>query len=63
MTIIVKAGPQDNTDQVIKRFKKKIQQDDILTEIKDRERYKKPSVIKKEKLAEKKRQRKRAKRR
>lgn len=62
MAIIVKAGPQDNTDQVIKKFKKKVLQDDILTKIKDREFYKKPSVIKKEKKAEIKRRKRRAKR-
>lgn len=62
MAIIVKAGPQDNTDQVIKKFKKKVLQDDILTKIKDREFYKKPSVLKKEKKAEIKRQKRRAKR-
>ena len=59
MVIIVKAGPQDTNDQVIKKFKKKVQSDQILTEIKEREFYKKPSVIKKEKRKEVKRKQRR----
>ena len=59
MSIVVKAGPSDTSDQVIKKFKKKVQQEQLLTEIKDREFYKKPSVLKKEKLAEFKRKRRR----
>lgn len=62
MAIVVKAGPQDNTDQVIRKFKKKVLQNDLINKIKDREFFKKPSLIKKEKLSEKRRQRKRAKR-
>lgn len=62
MTIIVKAGLQDNTDQVIKKFKKKVLQNDLINKIKEKEFFKKPSLIKKEKLAEKKRLKKRAKR-
>lgn len=52
MATIVKAGPNDNNDQLIKKFKKKVLIEDILTEIKKREFYKKPSVEKKEKLKE-----------
>ncbi|MFC1711297.1 30S ribosomal protein S21 [Patescibacteria group bacterium] len=59
MAIVVKAGPTDTSDQVIRKFKKKVQQEQILTKIKEREYYKKPSVLKKEKLAELKRKRKR----
>jgi small subunit ribosomal protein S21 len=55
MVIVVKAGPTDTNDQVIRKFKKKVLVDDILTEIKKREFYKKPSVEKKEKLKELKR--------
>ncbi len=49
---IVVAGPQDNNDQVIKKFKKKVLEDDILTRIKEKEFFKKPSEIRKEKRAE-----------
>ena len=52
MPITVKARPGDSSDQLIRKFKKKILQDQFLTELKDREYYKKPSVKKKEKLSE-----------
>jgi small subunit ribosomal protein S21 len=52
MPIIVKAGPQDTNDQVIRKFKKKVQQDQILTQLKEKEFYKKPSEIKKEQRKE-----------
>jgi small subunit ribosomal protein S21 len=52
MNIIVKAGPGESSDQLIRKFKKKIQQEQILTELKEKEFYKKPSLIRKEKLTE-----------
>lgn len=52
MTIIVKAGPGESSDEVIRKFKKKVLQEQILTELKEKEFYKKPSLVKKEKLAE-----------
>lgn len=52
MVIIVKAEPSDTSEQVIRKFKKKVQQEQILTKLKEKEFYKKPSVLKKEKLAE-----------
>jgi len=55
MATIVKAGPTDSNDQLIRKFKKKILANDVLSEIKKREYYKKPSVEKKEKLKELKR--------
>lgn len=62
MATIVKAGPGETTEQIIKKFKKKVLQDEILTTLKEKEFYKKPSVIKTEKLAEIRRQKKRKKR-
>ncbi|HKZ35443.1 MAG TPA: 30S ribosomal protein S21 [Patescibacteria group bacterium] len=59
MAVIVKAGPGESTDQVIRKFKKKILQNQLLTQLKDLEFYKKPSVRKKEKMAEFKRRKKR----
>lgn len=59
MAVIVKAQPGDSTDQVIRKFKKKILQNQLLTQLKDLEFYKKPSVRKKEKMAEFKRRKKR----
>jgi small subunit ribosomal protein S21 len=55
MAIVVKADPGDSTNQVIRKFKKIVQQDQILTEIKEKEFYKKPSVLKKERLSDKRR--------
>jgi len=61
MTVVVKAQSGDSSDQVIRKFKKKVLQDQILTEVRDREYHKKPSVKKKEKLSEFKRRQKRSK--
>lgn len=57
MAIIVKAQPGDSTDQIIKKFKKLVLQEQLLTQLKEREFYKKPAIRKKEKLAELKRRR------
>ena len=51
MPTVVKAKPDESTDSVIRRFKKKVFSDDILTELKKREFYRKPSLDKKEKQA------------
>jgi small subunit ribosomal protein S21 len=59
MPVVVKAQPGDSSDQVIRKFKKKVLHDQLLTELRDREFYKKPSVRKKEKMAEFKRRKKR----
>jgi len=59
MATIVKARPGDTTDQVIRKFKKKVQQDQILITIKEKEFYKKPSELKKERLAESRKRKKR----
>jgi len=59
---MVKAGPQDTNDQVIRKFKKKVLMDEILTKIKEKEFYKKPSLIRKEKKQELKRKYRRQKR-
>lgn len=52
MSIIIKAQPGDSTDQMIKNFKKRVLQDQLLTELKEKEFHKKPSVLKKERLSE-----------
>ncbi len=59
MAIIVKAQPGESTDAIIKKFKKLVLADQLLTKLKDREFYKKPAIRKKEKLAEIKRKRQR----
>lgn len=57
MPITVKAKGNESADSVIRRFKKKVIQDQVLTELRRREFYKKPSTLKKEKLNEVKRKR------
>lgn len=59
MVIVVKAEPGESTGQVIKKFKKKVQMDELLTTLKEREFYKKPSVLKKEKMSESRRKKRR----
>ncbi|MCD7779226.1 MAG: 30S ribosomal protein S21 [Candidatus Gastranaerophilales bacterium] len=45
----VKVGDNESIESALKRFKKKIQKAGILSEIKRRERYEKPSIKKKRK--------------
>lgn len=45
----VRVGDNESIESALKRFKKKIQKAGILSEIKRRERYEKPSVKKKRK--------------
>lgn len=52
MATIIKAGPADTNDQVIKKFKKKVLQEDIVNKVRERQFFKKPSLVRKEKLAE-----------
>ncbi len=40
---------RNNTERMIRKFIKKVKKERIIEEIKDRRRYKKPSVAKKEK--------------
>lgn len=55
MSIVVKAGPGDTTDSVIRKFQKQVALEGIVQEIRDREAYKKPSELRKEYLAERRR--------
>lgn len=63
MSPIVKAKDYESTDSVIRRFKKKVLESEILTEVKKREYYKKPSVERKERKKELERLRRRRRRR
>ena len=56
---VVRKKPGESDDRLIAKFRKKIQAEQFLTEIKDRQYYKKPSVEKKEKLLEMRRRRRR----
>ena len=51
----VKARDNENLDSLLKRFNRKVQQEAILSEIRRREYYEKPSVKRKRKEAAKRR--------
>ncbi len=46
---VVKAQPGQSSDQVIRAFQKKVLNEDILGELKKREYYQKPALIRKAK--------------
>lgn len=57
MATVIKSKQDESADSVIRRFKKQVLNDDVLAELKKREFYRKPSVERKEKMAEIKRRR------
>lgn len=48
MPIIVKAKKDESPDGVIRRFKKKVMNENVLEEVRNREFHKSPSVLRKE---------------
>lgn len=52
--VVVKAQPGQSSDQVIRAFQKKVLNEDIIGELKKREYYQKPSLVKKNKALQKK---------
>lgn len=62
MSIIVKAGPKDSTDKVIRAFQKKVLLEGAIQEYRDLAFHKKNSEKRQERLAEKRRKIMRAKR-
>ena len=52
MATVVKAKQDESPDSVIRRFKKKVIENEVLTELKRREYYRKPSVERKERRKE-----------
>jgi len=50
--VIVRAKQDDSNDDLIRKFKRKVLQDQVLIEVRKREFYKKPSTLKKEKRNE-----------
>lgn len=62
MPIIIKAGPNEKTDSIIRRFQKQVAAEGLVQEIRDRSAYRKPSQLRQEYLAEKRRKIMRAKR-
>lgn len=62
MSIVIKAGPNDTTDSVIRKFQKQVAAEGLVQEIRERSSYRKPSQLRQEYLAEKRRKIMRAKR-
>lgn len=55
MSIVVKAGPNDSTDAVIRKFQRRVVAEGLVQEIRKRSVYMKPSQKRQEYLAEKRR--------
>lgn len=62
MSIVIKAGPNDTTDSLIRKFQKQVAAEGLVQEIRLRSAYRKPSQLRQEYLAEKRRKIMRAKR-
>ncbi|MDO8488189.1 MAG: 30S ribosomal protein S21 [bacterium] len=52
MPTVVRKKPGQSDDKLIADFRKKVLSDEVLLELKKREFYKKPSVVKQEKIKE-----------
>ncbi len=52
MPTVVRKKPGQSDDKLIADFRKKVLADEIILEIKKREFYKKPSIVKQEKIKE-----------
>lgn len=57
MAIVVRASGNEPIDVLIRKFNKKVQNDGLLTELKKREFYQKPALLRKMKKAAIKRRR------
>lgn len=57
MPTVVRKRPGQSDDKLIADFRKKVLADDLIEEIKNREFYKKPSVIKQERIKERRKMR------
>jgi len=52
MPTVVRKRPGQSDDKLISDFRKKVLNDEVLIELKQREFYKKPSVVKQERIKE-----------
>lgn len=59
MATVIKSKPGETPDSVIRRFKKQVLQDQVLSIVQEKRFYKSPSVIKKERRKEAERKRRR----
>lgn len=55
MPIVIKARPGESTDALLRKFQKRVLAEGLVAEIRNREFYKKPSMLRQEYLAEKRR--------
>jgi len=55
MPTVVRKKPGQSDDKLIADFRKKVLADEVIQEIKDREYYKKPSLVRQEKIKERRR--------
>lgn len=55
MPLVVKARPGESTDALLRKFQKRVLAEGLVQEIRNREFYKKPSMLRQEYLAEKRR--------
>ena len=62
MSIIVKAGPNDTSDSLIRKFQKRVALEGVIQEYRELEFHKKDSLKRQERIAEKRRKIMRAKR-
>ncbi|KKR25843.1 MAG: hypothetical protein UT58_C0032G0004 [Microgenomates group bacterium GW2011_GWC1_39_7b] len=53
MSIIIRRGPNDTTDSVIRKFQKKVALENVVQEYRDRQFHKTKSEIRQERRAEK----------
>lgn len=59
MPTVVRKKPGQSEDKLIADFRKKILEHQVLQELKDKERYRKPSEIRQEKIKERRKTRRR----
>jgi len=52
MPTVVRKRPGQSEDKLIADFRKKILQDEVLVELKEKEFHKKPSILKQERIKE-----------
>lgn len=52
MTIVIRRGPNDSTDSVIRKFQKKVALENVIQEYRDREFHKTASEKRQERRAE-----------
>ncbi len=55
MSIVIKAGPNDTSDSLIRKFQKRVALEGVIQEYRELEFHKKESLKRQERLAEKRR--------